>query len=588
MKIYISFFIYLTLFIGEVKLGYGQKQIELINSSEIIEEGLTYTKEGNYQKAIDTYSRISRNDSNYAASLVEISVACIHDKQYQKSLETSLHGLTLKSSYGNLFYNMCGVSLKNLQKLDEAEKYFKEGLSKFANDQYLYYNLGEVYQKQGKNDLAIKQYQNAIITNPYNSSAHYKLGLIYAINEKPVQAMMAFQMSLVIDPSNEVSDNVLKALEETVNNLLPPAEDKEKANLPKDVFEELEVLIKSKISLNKNYKNKTKLNYVAPRQIQLFLEKFIYEENSKDFFMQFYGPYYQAVKNENLLEPLVYVAYASANNEDVQKVVKKNLSKIQSFLTWSYKNINGQRKFRPLVAEDINGKLGHYYFTNNRLQAVGNFKEATEVTRVGEWVFYYSNGVVSKKMNYDETGKVFGEALSFFDNGSLSGIENYRNGLAHGLCKYYYLNGTKKVEINMMDGNAEGDVKYYYPSGALQKVIAVVSNEKQGLEMTFYGSGVKETEGNYVKGKRDGEYRVYYETGELKEIINFKNDLRDGLNKEYFENGTLMVEGNFKIGNPVGDWKVFTDSGKLIKEGKYNDLGNQFCGKNIKMMEVLY
>src|SRR5436190_14202766 len=257
----------------------AQKDVELINSGEVLIKGAEYYEKGEFTNAIEEYKKISRNDTNYVVALVELSISYFKDKQYENAYDYSKKGLALKGSYDANFYNTAGISLMNLEKYEEAEKILKEGLSKFPNDHLLYYNLGFQYEKQRKMDQAIKFYQNAIISNPFYANSHYRLGRIYAVNDKPIQAMLAFQTYLLLEPVGKSSFDVLRMLEETVNNLLPPPGDSDRVELPKDNFEELQILIKSKVSLNKNYKNKTKLNHVLPKQVQLLLEKLTYDPN---------------------------------------------------------------------------------------------------------------------------------------------------------------------------------------------------------------------------------------------------------------------------------------------------------------------
>jgi uncharacterized protein len=571
----ISFFLPLVFQLFFAGSMYAQKDVELINSGEALKKGANYYNEGEYQKAIDEYKRISRNDTNYTLALVELSVACIQDKQYENAYDYSMKGMALKGSYDYRFYNLAGLALKNMEKYQEAEKMYKEGLSKYPNDQYLYYNLAYLYEKQSKMDLAIKNYQNSIISNPLYSTPHYRLGRIYAVNEKPVQAMLALQTFLMLEPAGQSSFDVLKILEETVNNLLPPAGDSDRVALPKDNFEDLQVLIKSKVSLNKNYKNKTKLNYVLPKQVQLLMEKLTYDPNDKDFFMQMYVPYFAAANKEGYLEPLVYMLYVSVQNDEVQAILKKNLSKIKLFIGWSVNKMQEMRKFRPLVTENPAVKIAHHYYTNNKLQATGNFTDPTETKKMGEWTFYYSNGVMSGKEFYDENGKGQKEWRYYYNTGIPKGVYNYENGEQTGPAVSYHPNGEKSIDANIVKGKAEGEAKYYYYSGKLKQTVFFVKDEKEGPEVTYYPSGRKESEGNCKEGKREGEFKIYFETGELKEILNLKNNSRDGVYKEFFKNKNLSIEGNYKMNILSGTWNYYHENGKLRKSGNFNDLGIQ-------------
>ena len=72
-----------------------------------------------------------------------------------------------------------------------------------------YKGLGDVYSKQGKDDLAVRFYQKAIAINPKNAEARRKLGIIYRAQGKTYRAQGKYglaigfyQKAIAIDPEN--------------------------------------------------------------------------------------------------------------------------------------------------------------------------------------------------------------------------------------------------------------------------------------------------------------------------------------------------------------------------------------------------
>jgi len=543
------------------------------SSTTQILNGYEYFQKEEYLNAIDEYQKVNRNDSNYVTALAEIALCYYQNKDYSKAYEICQKGLALKSDQEPYFYNIAGISMEKLGNYDEAEKIYKTGLDKFPYDYKIHYNYGLLYERKGKMDMAIQKYQTALTYNPFHSSSHYRLGRIYAINEKPAHALMAMEMYLITDPDNSSAYSVLGNLEEAVNNMLPPATDSQKVTIANDNFAELEELIKAKVALNKSYKNKTKLDYVLARQTQLFLEKLTYDPNDKEFFMQFYVPFYSKVVKNKYLEPLVYLLYASAQNPDVKSIVNRNMSKIKVFYAWAINEWKNERKYRSFPGEDPTKKLLHYFYDNNNLNAIGATTDSLETNRQGDWTFYHKNGFISDKSFYDNSGKATGKWESYYEDGTIKEISNFSDGLRNGEIIIFYPNGMKELEYKEVNDKVEGELRVYYPSGQLKKTIPYSDNLKSGPFKVYYNSGGIKEEGTYTTNKLNGLYKQYYETGELLEEASLINDYYDGPVKNYFRNGKIKSEANYKDGKISGEFKEFFENGILRKVSDYDEKG---------------
>ena len=75
-----------------------------------------------------------------------------------------------------------------------------------------------------------------------------------------------------------------------------------------------------------------------------------------------------------------------------------------------------------------------------------------------------------------------GRCSILYDNGNLSGVQSYVDGLDHGKWKYYYQDGTLETKGKFDKGKRIGKWKYYHPN----KKIKQISNynrlgEKEGI-----------------------------------------------------------------------------------------------------------
>ena len=102
-----------------------------------------------------------------------------------------------------------------------------------------------------------------------------------------------------------------------------------------------------------------------------------------------------------------------------------------------------------------------------------------------------------------------------------------------------YSSGQK---ISSQDVYYYGDLvnsKTYYTNGSIYSIINYKNNLRHGPYLTYQGWGFIETEKYYVDGKMNGPYKTYYSNGELKVEGNYKNDNKKGLFKYYNKDGTL-------------------------------------------------
>lgn len=83
----------------------------------------------------------------------------------------------------------------------------------------------------------------------------------------------------------------------------------------------------------------------------------------------------------------------------------------------------------------------------------------------GTFIEKYKNGNVHQEEKYKD-GELQ-ESKTYFENGKLSLILIYKNGIENKIDKNYYKNGNLKSERTYISGKAEGNHKMYYENGHL-------------------------------------------------------------------------------------------------------------------------
>lgn len=102
-------------------------------------------------------------------------------------------------------------------------------------------------------------------------------------------------------------------------------------------------------------------------------------------------------------------------------------------------------------------------------------------------------------------------------------------------------------------GFAQTDsVNYYFENGQISAVIPFLNGVREGEARFFYESGAIKEERNYVNDKVDGIVKTYYLNGNLKEVYNIENGKRLGPASYYDSLGNHIEDVIFVDGLRAG------------------------------------
>ena len=88
---------------------------------------------------------------------------------YQKALNLNEHFVSSRFHLGLMYHR--------LNKFQEALRCFSKVLERINNDKTVYIARGVVYQDMGNHQLAIKDFNEAIIIDPDLAEGYYRRGL---------------------------------------------------------------------------------------------------------------------------------------------------------------------------------------------------------------------------------------------------------------------------------------------------------------------------------------------------------------------------------------------------------------------------
>ena len=133
--------------------------------------------------------------------------------------------------------------------------------------------------------------------------------------------------------------------------------------------------------------------------------------------------------------------------------------------------------------------LHETFFTDNN----GKCEESNYKSGVlrGEQIFYYENGQVRERRNFDETGSFTGVFKSYFETGHLKSEGQYTNGA--------------------MDGKW----KFFYKSGNIKEIIFYKNNVENGPFIEYHENGKIAAEGTYINELENGLLKIYDDKGNL-------------------------------------------------------------------------
>lgn len=130
---------------------------------------------------------------------------------------------------------------------------------------------------------------------------------------------------------------------------------------------------------------------------------------------------------------------------------------------------------------------------------------------------------------------------------------------------YFQLKKFKiKSEEYFEDGKLDGVQKTYFINGNVEYIYNYKNGLKNGVEKKFNRDGNLISEDNYLNGDLS-ERKYYFESGQLKGMSEYKNGKMNGLSIAYFENGGVSSQGTYKNNNFVeGSGKKYSAGGSEV------------------------
>lgn len=185
----------------------------------------------------------------------------------------------------------------------------------------------------------------------------------------------------------------------------------------------------------------------------------------------------------------------------------------------------------------------------------------------------YLNGIKKSIKTIDRKTKLLnGPMISYFENGSLKTESFYAKGIIDSVSKTYFLNGAIDSLINYKNSLREGDCMYYHKNSKIRARCMYKQNVMEGMFYQYYTNGQLEKSVFFVNGDKNGIESRYQPDGTLVSEINFKDNIEQGPYKLYHKNINLVFEkGNYVDGYKQGVVEFYSTDGTLVNSVNYNN-----------------
>ena len=179
------------------------------------QKGLSYYKQGQYQKTIDEFEKIVEAHPDYESGHRILGDSYLKIKNYDKAIEAFQSALELKNDnyvthYGlALSYFNKGSYREAIATLNKGEKYARS-----PRDQYqIYRTRGSSYYNANDFERATADLQRAISIQRGNASDVLQLGISYYRLGNYAEADKYLQQALVLDPQASGAKRYLSRLQ---------------------------------------------------------------------------------------------------------------------------------------------------------------------------------------------------------------------------------------------------------------------------------------------------------------------------------------------------------------------------------------
>lgn len=162
-----------------------------------------------YEKAVQAYQqalKVSQARSRAKAEFAtDAGICCVLVGKEEVALQWWQMAIQLDQAFINPYFNIANT-LEDLNRLEEAEKYFLKAQQMAPDDYRTVYNLARLYSKMGSWDKALKQYETQLQSDGHDPWLNSDLATCHLNLGHQDEAKTYFEKTLDLDPDGEAGE----------------------------------------------------------------------------------------------------------------------------------------------------------------------------------------------------------------------------------------------------------------------------------------------------------------------------------------------------------------------------------------------
>lgn len=188
----------------------------------------------------------------------------------------------------------------------------------------------------------------------------------------------------------------------------------------------------------------------------------------------------------------------------------------------------------------------------------------------GKWSKKHSNGELRYEGEFKDDKEV--GTFKFYDKkGRLISIRSYQVPGETAQCEMYNFYGDLHAKGTLKNRKKEGEWIFYSNRG--QDTVSVENYNNgvlHGVKTTYFSNGQLASKIEYNQGKKTGEYVEYYRNGQVEQSGKYVDGELDGEVKFWHSTGVLKRQGSYKMGDKIGKWISYDINGRATKVIDYS------------------
>ena len=179
--------------------GLKRRSDELLRENEKLREALA-ANSGNRQKQESAYNRNIKELT--AIEWFEKGYSSAFSGNYNDAINAFSKAIEMNKNYAAA-YNNRGYSYNNLGNNNQAIQDYEKAIEINPENDVAYFNRGVAYGKLGKDNQAVENYDRAIRINPKYADAYSARGITYGVLGNYRQAIYDLDRAIELNPKND-------------------------------------------------------------------------------------------------------------------------------------------------------------------------------------------------------------------------------------------------------------------------------------------------------------------------------------------------------------------------------------------------